>query len=99
MRIISTGKIRPGMIVGKNIYSADGRILLKKDVIITEGYLAQLDRLDIPYIYVKDHIDEDIVIDDVIKEESRVEAVNITRRAIEKSTEAGILMFLRLRQL
>ncbi|MFW5648809.1 MAG: HD-GYP domain-containing protein [Candidatus Alkaliphilus sp. MAG34] len=84
MRIISTGKIRPGMIVGKNIYSADGRILLKKDVIITEGYLAQLDRLDIPYIYVKDHIDEDIVIDDVIKEESRVEAVNITRRAIEK---------------
>ena len=45
MRIISTGKIRPGMIVGKNIYSADGRILLKKDVIITEGYLAQLDRL------------------------------------------------------
>lgn len=72
------------MIVGKNIYSSDGRILLKRNVSISEGYLVQLKRLGIPHIYIKDSIDDDIIIDDVIKEESRVEAVNITRQAIEK---------------
>ncbi len=84
MRVVSIDKIKPGMIVGKNIYSADGRILLKENVLITEGYLVQLNRLGIPYIYIKDCIDDDIVVDDVIREESRVEAVNITRQAIEK---------------
>ena len=46
MRVVSIDKIKPGMIIGKNIYSADGRILLKENVLITEGYLVQLNRLE-----------------------------------------------------
>lgn len=84
MRIMSIDRIRPGMIVGKNIYSADGNILLKRNVVITEGYLVQLDRLGIPHIYIKDYVNDDIEVNDVIREESRVEAVNITRQAMER---------------
>lgn len=72
------------MIVGKSIYSANGRILLKENVSMTEAYLSQLGRLEIPYIYIKDGIDDDIVVDDLIREENRVEAVGITRQVIEK---------------
>lgn len=84
MRIISVNKAKPGMVVGKNIYGEDGRLLLRSNTFLTEGFLVQLNKLGIHYIYVKEGIEDNIVVDDIIREETRMEAVNMTRQIVEK---------------
>jgi putative nucleotidyltransferase with HDIG domain len=83
MLIIPVEKAQPGMVVGKNIFGANGQILLREGIILTDKYLMNLERMGIPYLYIKGGPD-DIEVDDVINEKTRVAAMTMTRDAIEK---------------
>lgn len=87
--MISIRNIQPGMIVGRNIYDSHGNVLLRENVILTKKNLRGLDRLGIAYIYIKDRLEDDIKIDDVVREESRAAAITATRDFFEKVEIGG----------
>ncbi|NLM05285.1 MAG: HD-GYP domain-containing protein [Clostridiales bacterium] len=84
MRLVSIKKAKPGMVIGRNIYGADGRVLLKRNTLLTEGFIVKLKELGMYYIYIKEGDEDKIVVDDVIREESRIKAINMTRQIVEK---------------
>ncbi|MDH7478757.1 MAG: HD-GYP domain-containing protein [Syntrophomonadaceae bacterium] len=75
MRRISIDSVRPGMVNAKNIYSASGKNLLSKGVVINEFYIRRLKALGVHSLYVQDGIVDDIVLPEVISEKTRVEMV------------------------
>ena len=74
MRKISVDRVKEGMILGRSLYSSDGNVLLKAGVVLKDSYAAKINGLGIAEVYVEDEISCDIVINDVISEETRFEA-------------------------
>lgn len=81
MREVRVDHIKNGEVLAKDIYSSSGKILLGKGVIFRPGYIARLQELGIHGVYIEDAFTSDIVIEDVISDQHRYEAIE----AIEKS--------------
>ena len=78
MRKILVEKLREGMILARTLHSYDGNILLNSGIILKNSYITKLKDLGIRELYVEDEISRDIVLNDVISEETRFEArINI----------------------
>ncbi|PKM47501.1 MAG: HD-GYP domain-containing protein [Firmicutes bacterium HGW-Firmicutes-8] len=89
MRAISIEKAKPGMIVGKNIYNANGSVLLSQKAILTERYIDRLKSLGIMALYITSEYCDNLVFEDVISEKTRNETMAITRKSLKalKSSE------------
>lgn len=74
MRKILVGKVKEGMVLGRTLYSYDGNILLNAGIVLKNSYISKLSDLGIREVYVEDEISRDIVLNDVISEETRFEA-------------------------
>lgn len=69
------------MIVGRNIYHSDGRILLHAGIRLTDNYILRLEQMGITSVYIKDEYDDDnIKIADVVSEETRIETIKIVKQ-------------------
>jgi len=75
MRHLGTSFLKEGMVVGKNIYIADGKIVLGKGVELKQQYIDRLPEQGITAIYIEDPRVADIEIEDVISDEMRMKAV------------------------
>lgn len=84
MREVSVGRLKEGDVLGKEVYSSNGKVLLGKGVVLKPMYIARLQELDIHVIYIEDDLTSDIIIEDVISDKHRYEAM----AAIEKSCKA-----------
>jgi len=73
-----------GDILGKTIFSSSGRVLLGKGVRLTSLFIAKLRGMGISIIYIEDDRFDDVIVEDVISEEHRRDAMEI----LEKSTRA-----------
>ncbi len=82
VRTIGLEKTRPGMIVGRNIYNASGIILLSRGVILTERYIERLKTLGIMSLYISSEYCDDLEFDDVISEQTRREALVVTKESL-----------------
>ncbi len=74
MRRVSLEMVRPGMILARAILGSTGQVLLKTGVEIKPQYISYLKGLGVNHLYVFDSRIDDVVINDVIKEETRHEA-------------------------
>lgn len=78
MRKILVDKVKEGMVLARTLHSYDGNILLNNGIIVKNSYIVKLKDLGIRELYIEDEISHDIVIDDVVSEETRFEArINI----------------------
>jgi len=68
------------MVLGKSIYSADGRPLLREGTSLTERYITALRSMKYSFIYVVDPHAPEVRISDTIAEELRQEAIAIIRQ-------------------
>lgn len=84
MRQVGVNSLKIGDVLGKTIYSSTGRVLLGKGVKLTPLYIAKLKDMGISIVYIEDEHFDDIIIEDVISEEHRREAIE----TIEKCTQA-----------
>jgi len=75
LRKISSDALQPGWKVGRPIYDSEGRILLNVGVILTNRYIKRLKRLGIPAVYIDEGLLPDVQIDDVICEQTRLQAI------------------------
>lgn len=84
MRFISIYNLKPGMVVAKAVYNAEGQMLLNKDVVLTDSYIGRLKELGISGIYIEDNISQGIVIKDVISDETREKAKAFVKSTMEQ---------------
>ncbi|HRS20155.1 MAG TPA: HD domain-containing protein [Clostridia bacterium] len=78
MRKVPVDKVKEGMVLARTLHSNDGNILLNAGIILKNSYIAKLRDLGISEVYVEDEISRDIVLNDVVSEETRFEArINI----------------------
>lgn len=92
MRAIHTNLLQPGMKVGRDVFLSKGEALLKAGVSLTPGYIKKLASLGIPFIYVDDGLLTDVVVEDVIAQETRVAAVRQVKNILVETKDSGRLV-------
>lgn len=83
MRRITIDHIAPGMKLAQNIICGDGGVLLARGVALTANYIDRLKELGIMSLYVDDDISQDIVIEDLVSEETRTAALQTVHTILE----------------
>ncbi|MDC3417878.1 HD-GYP domain-containing protein [Aquibacillus salsiterrae] len=81
MRLVATKTIHEGTELAKAIYSDTGRVLIQKDMKLTNKMIQRLQQLGITYVYIKDALTDDIIIKPPIPDELRLEAVQIVKNS------------------
>lgn len=82
MRLVGIDEIKPDMELARNIYNADGRILLNSGVNLTQNYIIRLKNLGINSLYIKDEFSpEEDNYPDIISERSRIETMNTVKKS------------------
>lgn len=84
MRQVRVDSLKIGDVLGKTIYSSRGRVLLGKGVKLTPLFISKLKNMGISIVYVEDDRFNDVVVEDVISEESR----HMAQEIIEKCTQS-----------
>lgn len=83
MRKMRLAELQPGMVVARPVYGADGQLLLNVGVKLQHGYLRQLERLGIPAVYVEDEHMAGVVVEDVVSDQTRLNATVAVREVLD----------------
>lgn len=75
MRIISLSQAQPGMVIARNVFGADGDLLLAGGMMLTESYIRRLRSLGIYSIYIESLLGENVETPEVLQEKTRTMAV------------------------
>ncbi|MFE4710397.1 HD-GYP domain-containing protein [Paenibacillus sp. NPDC056722] len=89
MRLVSVSRLQPGMRLGKKIYSDEGMILLSDGVELTDSLIKRLGRIDIGYVYVQDSLTEDVVIEGMLQDETRNQALKVIKTQFQDMSGAS----------
>jgi HD-GYP domain-containing protein (c-di-GMP phosphodiesterase class II) len=79
MQYINVSSIRQGMILGQDIWDSNGFLLLRRGQKIYDVYVNRLVNMGVIGIYIEDEYTEDIEIKPVIKDATRMKAVQNIR--------------------
>ena len=84
MRRLSLEVIQPGMIIAKSLLGSSGQILLKAGTELKSQYLLYLKKLGVNHLYIQDERISDIVVEDVVSDETRHTARVLVKELIKK---------------
>ncbi|WP_019638360.1 HD-GYP domain-containing protein [Paenibacillus fonticola] len=90
MRLISINSLQPGMRLGKKIYNEDGVILLSENAELTEVIIQRLRSHGLNFVYVADSRTDDVVLTEMIEDETRRRALNEIRTQFRKMTGPAV---------
>ena len=83
MQRILVSELKTGMVTARNIFSADGMMLLAADKEVTPSYIRRLCELGVYAIYVHNPFFEDVEIPVLLSEETRIASVQTVKRGFE----------------
>jgi HD-GYP domain-containing protein (c-di-GMP phosphodiesterase class II) len=83
MQRISVLRLTPGMIVAKNVFAADGRVLIAAGISIKQSYIRRLKELGIASVYIDSPLLPSVEVPEVVKEETRVKAITMVKNAFQ----------------
>jgi putative nucleotidyltransferase with HDIG domain len=84
MRLLPIASCRPGMKLAKHIYSEEGAVLLATGVELNEPLLTRLSRHGIDHLYIQDARTDDIIVEDVLSDETRIRTTREIRTAFRR---------------
>ncbi|SFM19931.1 HD-GYP domain, c-di-GMP phosphodiesterase class II (or its inactivated variant) [Paenibacillus sp. 1_12] len=87
MRLLPIHIVRPGMKLGKKIYTEEGLVLLAEGVELTQSLINRLGKYGVDFIYIADPRTADIVIPQLLSEETRFKAITEIRSSFRKLME------------
>ncbi|WP_052350557.1 HD-GYP domain-containing protein [Paenibacillus gorillae] len=79
MRLVPLSQCQPGMRLAKKIFSGDGLVLLGENVELTSRLITRLEQCGIFYLFIVDPRTEDIVMPELIGEETMRHALKEIR--------------------
>ncbi|MEJ8547243.1 HD-GYP domain-containing protein [Brevibacillus borstelensis] len=91
MRLVSIRQVLPGMKVGRTIFTEDGKVLLGVGMTLTDRLIQGLVRSGIDSLYIDDPRTGDIVVEDVIRPETRQVAVETIEKTVKQITNSNKL--------
>lgn len=97
MQRISVVNLRPGMTIARNVFSADGRLLLREGKILTKNFIDRLREMNIASVYITATYGEDIVIPEAVNEETRLQANQTVQKAFTKFRFTNSIDFAEIR--
>ena len=93
MQKIAIPDLQPNMVVARNIYSTEGVLLLSADTVLNAMQIDRLQQFGLPSIYIKNPFTDIITsgdlidtIPEVVREETRVQAVQLVNTAFKNLT-------------
>lgn len=75
MRLIPTSMLKEGAELAKPIYDSYGRVLVQENMRLTKGMITRLQVGGVTYVYIRDEYTDDIMVEPLIEEEYRQEAI------------------------
>lgn len=88
MRLVALDSIKEGSKLGKNIYSADGRVLLGEGVSLKKDFIQRLQKMGINSVYIMDdkftELEVQLQLDDIISDTTRRESIQVTKDSLER---------------
>jgi|HigsolmetaAR204D_1030405.scaffolds.fasta_scaffold01952_6 HD-GYP domain-containing protein (c-di-GMP phosphodiesterase class II) len=91
MRLVSLKQARPGMKLARPVLTQDGKILLGTGMTLTERLIQGLERSKVDAIYIDDPQTADIVVEEVIRPQTRQVAVEAIEQTIRQITNSNKL--------
>lgn len=85
--------LRPGMVLGRDIYGADSRIILAAGVSLNEKHIEHLRKWNVISVHVKNPLIELPAIDNVVQEATRLKALQLTQATLEKTYKTGCFTY------
>ncbi|TYP71195.1 HD-GYP domain-containing protein [Paenibacillus methanolicus] len=83
MRLLSITQCAPGMRLAKKIYSEEGLVLLAEHVELTAKLIDRLSDHGVHFIYIEDPRTADLVVPDMISDETRHKALGTIRKQFQ----------------
>lgn len=81
MRRVSLDFVKPGMKVARPVFNSEGKMLLGRDIILTDRFISRLSDLGITAVYIMDDILGEIEdIPEVVSEQSHLKSVKLTKQ-------------------
>lgn len=90
MRLLPIHIVLPGMKLGKKIYSEEGLVLLAEGVELTQTLINRLGKYGVDFVYVVDPRTEDIVVPELLSEETQFKAISEIRTTFRKMMDSSI---------
>lgn len=91
MRLLSLRQVEPGMKIGRTIFTDDGKVLLGSGMVLTERLINGLARAGIDSIYIDDPRTSDIVVEDLVRPETRQYATEAIQQTVKQLTNSNRL--------
>ena len=86
MRYLPFAEIKEGMLLGRNIYGNDGRVLLVKGAKLTKTYLQKLKEMNYTHLYVGEK-EEDLEFKGPISDQTYSEAIAAVREVLLRAAK------------
>ncbi|MDT9724766.1 HD-GYP domain-containing protein [Xylanibacillus composti] len=87
MRLIAIQQCRPGMTLARNIYNESGLVLLGTGVELTDTLIRRLSETGIDFIYIADSRTEDVVIPELLDDDTRIQSLEVIRSSFKTLME------------
>lgn len=88
MRRVPIALLKPGMKLGHTLYTSSGQILINHGVTLNNHYIDSLKKLGIAAIYIIDDFYPEFYVQDVIDENTRIEAIKLTKKILQGSSSS-----------
>ena len=82
MRLLSIDNVKEGLRVARNIYSAEGHVLLTEGMPLTDGYIERLRELGVASLYIMDDQVGRIEVDELVTVQTRIHATRIIKETM-----------------
>jgi putative nucleotidyltransferase with HDIG domain len=97
MQRVSLAVLQPGMTVASNVRGADGRLLVRSGMVLTDSSIRKLNNLGIGSVYIKNPLFESIDVPELVREDTRVKLIQELQTAFADYQKNGDLDTLALR--
>lgn len=97
MQRVSLAVLQPGMTVASNVRGADGRLLVRSGMVLTDSSIRKLNNLGIGSIYIRNPLFEAIDVPELVREDTRVKLIQELQAAFADYQKNGDLDTLALR--
>jgi HD-GYP domain-containing protein (c-di-GMP phosphodiesterase class II) len=87
MRMVSIEEVREGDRIGMNVYSSDGRLVLRKGMVVTGKLIEGLKRLHVDGVYIEDERILNVQMVDGFGVRFRMHAISLLNSAFEEVRE------------
>jgi HD-GYP domain-containing protein (c-di-GMP phosphodiesterase class II) len=89
VRKLSIDQIKDGMKVSKTVYSSDGLKLIAAGTYLNKKLIRRLKFLGIPAVYIDDGLMNDVEVEDIIRDEIRVETIKLVKKSFDFKQKVG----------